>query len=613
MAEKPDKARLLRRLGALAIPAVFFSYLISASFNYPLNDPDLWWHLKTGEYIIESGELPAADPFAYTTPPVLNENQKIGIRAQWLGQVIYHLSFKAGKIPGVIAMRGLLIVLPMLILYAWLARRKEGPLVSLSVVGFPALIFALMLFYSFERPQGMSFSLVLLLVILLERVRRRSSTGGFDFSYVALPALTALWSNIHAGFIVGNVIIVAYVGAEAATYLYRKVKGRGSTGTGTVFFAVCAVAVAASFLNPASYKLFLLYFKGMLKMVWTDIAGSLSQRGGGSWVRAVVLEYKPLSFFYRELGYDWLIFYWAFTAVLYLTMLAKYWVRRKFDAAEFLTVTIVVVFANTYARGLMFSLSVMPFYFAKSVVEMRGTGSGFKVLRLAAPASALLLSVALLVSTYLSSPQTLKPSAKTAGISPWYPVQAVEFIYRNPLRPPMYNYYTWGGFLLWSLYPSYQVFIDGRAIDNGVSAMADGILKAQPGWRQSLNAFDINFIVIPPVFRESGHVVPLAVALVGEEKWKLVFLKYNAAIFVRDVPVNSAIIDRFNIDKHRIYKEIITVENVLLRHRPYSPVHNLAKADALFALGLYEEAKAIYARFPSRAAPQLDRLRRMGY
>src|SRR5208283_3412660 len=29
-------------------------------------DPDLWWHLKTGQYIAEHKSVPHVDPFSYT-------------------------------------------------------------------------------------------------------------------------------------------------------------------------------------------------------------------------------------------------------------------------------------------------------------------------------------------------------------------------------------------------------------------------------------------------------------------------------------------------------------------------------------------------------------------
>jgi hypothetical protein len=29
-----------------------------------ISDPDLWWHLRTGEWILQNASLPSADPFS---------------------------------------------------------------------------------------------------------------------------------------------------------------------------------------------------------------------------------------------------------------------------------------------------------------------------------------------------------------------------------------------------------------------------------------------------------------------------------------------------------------------------------------------------------------------
>jgi hypothetical protein len=189
----------------------------------------------------------------------------------------------------------------------------------------------------------------------------------------------------------------------------------------------------------------------------------------------------------------------------------------------------------------------------------------------------------------------------------------VEFLNANPISPPMYNYYTWGGFLIWNLYPEYKVFIDGRALDNDANRVADSILKTYPGWQRMLDAYRINFILIPAVFRESGYIIPLAVELVKEDTWKLVFIRNNSAVFARDVPQNSWAIKRYNIDKRRVYHEIILVENIFLKFMPHNPVYNLSKAEALFLLGYYPQAKAIFERFPYQGAQRLRELREMGY
>jgi len=32
----------------------------------PALDPDLWWHLRTGQWIVETGTVPHTDPFSFT-------------------------------------------------------------------------------------------------------------------------------------------------------------------------------------------------------------------------------------------------------------------------------------------------------------------------------------------------------------------------------------------------------------------------------------------------------------------------------------------------------------------------------------------------------------------
>ncbi|MDT8306810.1 MAG: hypothetical protein RRC07_12810, partial [Anaerolineae bacterium] len=43
-------------------------------------DPDLWWHLRTGEYILNNG-LPRTDVFSFTVP------DHRWITHEWLSQV----------------------------------------------------------------------------------------------------------------------------------------------------------------------------------------------------------------------------------------------------------------------------------------------------------------------------------------------------------------------------------------------------------------------------------------------------------------------------------------------------------------------------------------------
>lgn len=702
-AEKLNKHKALR-LTYVAVTALlfslFFAYLYSINMGMNLNDPDVWWHLKMGEYVLENHEIPDKDPFAYTSPVPLSKGQLIGLRAHWLGQVIYSLANKAKGLLGVVLLRNFLIIMPMSILLIWLLRRRVHPWEAFIILALPACMLSIQLFYSFERPQGLSFSIVLIVAILLERLRARSSEKSFDRSFWMLPVITVLWSNIHAGYIVGNIIIVIYMVSSLASALaleaWEKLAGRwrsGGAGSafGSVFskeiwvdlfragyghvtrdkrnfYIVTSAALLSSGLNPNGYALFVNYASGLFGMFVRDVARYASGGGGAGWVQNVVLEFKPLYYFYVNLEYKWLMFYWGFTALTFGVLIIKYWLRRSVDLAEFLTFFFVVLFANMYARGIMFSLTVMPLYLAKSFIELKSGGDRFRLPLKVIVVMAAVILVSFITYSYKRSPQIFQRGVPLKirhmaclmrgkennaclkilqqdrmmkqrpdrWVTLWYPTLLSKFILETRPDPPMYNYYTWGGYMIYALYPDYRVFIDGRAIDNRMTTTADQILKIHPSWKSSLDSgFGINIIAIPVIFRESGHIIPLATALINNADWSLVFLRNNGALFLRNRPIGSTslmadwateavspsikknreIISRFNIDKKSIYREIIQIEDMFLRGSPNNPTFNIAKADALAGMGQYREAKAIYERFSMLPGvnTRLQNLRAIGY
>ncbi|MGD2079573.1 MAG: hypothetical protein PVJ36_00385 [Nitrospirota bacterium] len=616
MADLEAKRKLIIKVAALLLSLSFFGYIFGLTMNYPFQDPDLWWHLKTGEYIVDNWEVPDEDPFAYTTPRPLGEAKKMGLRAHWLGQVLLYIPYSLAGLAGVALLRNILILLPPLVLFYWLYARRAGPWLALAVAAFPALLLSSKLSYTFERPQGFSFTLALVLVILLERLRARTGKegwGAFDLSFWLIPVVMALWANIHAGFIVGNVTVMIFLVGEVLRSGFHLLKGSRDEGLRPAFFIVCLAAIAASFVNPNGYELFYRYLSGLAMEFLRGFIAAPGAGGGGQWVGRTVLEYQPLVYFYRELGYTWIIFYWVFTGLLYLVLIAKYWVRRSVDLAELLVVSFFVFFSNYYVRGLMFSLAVLPFYAGKTLLEFRLPGLRYGAFLRGAVVSLLALSLGFFAHEYHRQPLNLKPGITRQWVSAFYPTGLVAFVKGTRPEGPIYNYYTWGGFLIWSLYPDYQVFVDGRALHNPVNEQADAILKTKAGWRFMVGAYDINTIITPVVYRETGRIVPLPVALVYDEQWKLVYSGLNSVLFVRDVPGNRGIIENYSKDKRVVFKEIIRTENILLSMNPRNPVYYISKADALLSLGRFKEAKAIYERFPRRAADKLFQLRQMGY
>ena len=63
MMEHPMARLLTTTRVFLAI--LFLGLFAMAARN--VTDPDVWWHLKTGQYIAEHKSVPRADPFSYVS------------------------------------------------------------------------------------------------------------------------------------------------------------------------------------------------------------------------------------------------------------------------------------------------------------------------------------------------------------------------------------------------------------------------------------------------------------------------------------------------------------------------------------------------------------------
>src|SRR5690348_258398 len=66
-------------------------------FSTEIADTDFWWHLKTGQYIIQQHSLPFPDPFAYTTSlnapqhPGEQQVQHFNLTHEWLSQALLYI------------------------------------------------------------------------------------------------------------------------------------------------------------------------------------------------------------------------------------------------------------------------------------------------------------------------------------------------------------------------------------------------------------------------------------------------------------------------------------------------------------------------------------------
>jgi hypothetical protein len=121
-------------------------------------DPDLWWHLRTGQWIVETGHVPHSDPFSFTRAG------EPWVSHEWLSEVVFYELWKHGEAAALIVFSAMITTAGFMLLYL----RCPGT----SRTGQqPRRLWALWLAAPSwgVRPQMFTFTLASLLLWLLDR------------------------------------------------------------------------------------------------------------------------------------------------------------------------------------------------------------------------------------------------------------------------------------------------------------------------------------------------------------------------------------------------------------------------------------------------------------
>src|SRR5712691_11098341 len=90
--------------------AVLFVVLFAMAARN-VTDPDLWWHLKTGQYISEHKSVPHADPFSYTRAG------QPWIAHEWLSELLIYSLYRIAGAGGLIVVFALIHCAAFFLLY----------------------------------------------------------------------------------------------------------------------------------------------------------------------------------------------------------------------------------------------------------------------------------------------------------------------------------------------------------------------------------------------------------------------------------------------------------------------------------------------------------------
>jgi hypothetical protein len=109
-----------------------------------------------------------------------------------------------------------------------------------------------------------------------------------------------------------------------------------------------------------------------------------------------------------------------------------------------------------------------------------------------------------------------------------FPVEAVNWLDENPQSGEMFNYYIWGGYLLYRDQAAYKVFIDGKIDFYGEAHARDylRVIFTEPGWEAVLDVHGVDWAILP--VEEKA-----AQSLAANSAWTVVYQDDTALIVHR--------------------------------------------------------------------------------
>lgn len=177
----------------LVAPAMILWVFLACIF--PTSDTDLWWHLRTGDYILEQHRVPFLDLYTFT------DADKIWVDLHWGFQIGLAAVFRWGGLSWVILVKAGIIAASAAIAYAASGRPLPN-WIRAALWMAPAIAIT---GRAFERPEILSQVFLAAWLWIVPRLSERPKLVWW------LPVIQLIWVNCHSLFALGPVVAVAFV------------------------------------------------------------------------------------------------------------------------------------------------------------------------------------------------------------------------------------------------------------------------------------------------------------------------------------------------------------------------------------------------------------------
>jgi hypothetical protein len=493
-----------------------------------LGDAGIGWHIRTGELIRNTHEVPRVDPFSSVM------QGKAWFAWEWLYDYLVGTLHMWAGLNGVVLLTGFVIALTFALVFRrMIARGAQLPVAIVILL----LALAASTIHFLARPHVVSW---LLAVIWFDVLERFEAEGNWR-RLVWLPATMLAWVNLHGGFLVGLALLgIYFVGSAVPAWSARNVAEKAAARVRAKAIAITGVVCALFTLaNPYGYQLHVHIYRYLSDRFLMDhIDEFLSPNFHG-------MAQK------------------CFAVLVLLAVVGTAGARKKITLSQLLVVLFAVYTGMYASRNLPISSILLALIVAPqlSVVlkEMAGSREVSDGLRrslarfdsFSARMAAFDARMAGRLWPGLAVVVLLWSCAHHGGIGSShvmdarfddqrFPVKAVDYLagaHTGGVAAPLPTRAAgdaifcpdrWGGYLIYRLYPGQLVAVDDRHDLYGTEFLKRylKIVHGEPGWRDALSETRAGWVMVP------AESVPAGLLASGS-KWSVAYRDDVAVLLSR--------------------------------------------------------------------------------
>jgi hypothetical protein len=504
---KAASAIMLPSIGNMVFVSLLFVLTVNSSQGL-LADGDTGYHIRTGELILRTWQIPTHDPYSFHYPPLK------WTAHEWLSEIIMAAVFSQLGVTGVVLLFAFVLALTHWLLYQSLRSRSNDILLCATVT---LLATATSSTHWLARPHVFSLLLTVVWCHFLDRFQNRT-----DNSLIYLPFVMLLWVNLHGGFMVGLIFLTIYLGGNVFYALTsRREQSEVHARKAKKLFVTLIASMGVCLINPYGPEI-----------LWFPIRVASDR-----FVMDRVTEFLSPNF------HDVLPFKYMLLATIGALALS----RRTLSLIELTLVLLLSYMALYSARHVsLFALVIAPILLRSSETVLNHLPDRFLQSYRTRVRNLMLIDANLKGYLWPVSSALLIMVLAAAGMLQYrfsekkFPVTAVEFLKKEPITGNMFNNDEFGDYLIFAAWPAYRVFMDGRSDMYGekFGSAYIRVAQAQRGWKEVFEKYDITWVLFDT---ES----PLTAALQEQRDWQVIYSDQVATIFVKKIPAHGSLLTKY--------------------------------------------------------------------